>query len=347
MDSLSQIALGASVSVAAMGSRAPLGRVVLWGAIAGTLPDLDAFIDYGDAVLNMTRHRAESHSLLYVTLAAPLLAWLVSRIHREPHLFGRWCLALWAALFTHPILDWFTVYGTQLFQPFTDRPYGLGSIFIIDPLFTLPLLFGLFAAALFRSPAGRMRANAIGLALALFYLGGSAVTQYHVTTVARKALPDEARGQAHRLLVTPSPFNTVLWRLVLVTEERYYEGWYSLLDREGAAPVWRGYDRGAGVISRHGAIDGAARIAAFSHGFFSMDERDGRVYVTDLRMGQEPFYTFRFDVGAGEGHAAIARLERSRPPVDRALPWLWARMLGDSSADSQTFTVGGRSPSLR
>ena len=71
MDSVTQIALGAAVGVAVMGRRTAVWKSALWGAVAGTLPDLDAFIDHGDAILNMTRHRAESHALFYLTLAAP------------------------------------------------------------------------------------------------------------------------------------------------------------------------------------------------------------------------------------------------------------------------------------
>ena len=79
MDSLTQMALGAAVTVAVMGRRTAAWKAAAWGALAGTLPDLDAFIDHGDAVLNMTLHRANSHSLLWLTLGAPALA--LSLIH--------------------------------------------------------------------------------------------------------------------------------------------------------------------------------------------------------------------------------------------------------------------------
>jgi len=81
MDSLSQLTLGAAVTVAVMGKRVPLWQAALAGAVAGTLPDLDVFIDHGDAIRNMTLHRTESHALLWLTLVAPLLAgwWLARR----------------------------------------------------------------------------------------------------------------------------------------------------------------------------------------------------------------------------------------------------------------------------
>eukprot|EP01031_Cornospumella_fuschlensis_P006459 gene6459-8028_t len=66
--------LGAAVGIAVMGRRTAVWKAALWGGLCGTLPDLDAFIDHGDALLHMTRHRAESLALFVLTLAAPVLA---------------------------------------------------------------------------------------------------------------------------------------------------------------------------------------------------------------------------------------------------------------------------------
>ena len=116
MDSLSQYVLGAGLGVAVMGRRTSVWKAALWGGIAGTIPDLDALIDHGDPIRNMTFHRAESHSLLYLTILAPALAVGVAKLHGEMQHFRRWWLALWLALFTHPLLDNMTIYGTQLLQ---------------------------------------------------------------------------------------------------------------------------------------------------------------------------------------------------------------------------------------
>ncbi|MDO8372835.1 MAG: metal-dependent hydrolase, partial [Polaromonas sp.] len=184
MDSLTQMALGSAVSVAVMGRRTAVWKAALWGAVAGTLPDLDAFIDHGNAILNMTLHRAESHALLYLTLAAPPLAWMVSRLHGEAALFQRWWLALWLALITHPLLDAMTVYGTQLLLPFTSYPFGVGSVFIIDPLYTVPLIVGVVAALRLQNTRG-LRWNAAALVLSTLYLGWSVLAQQQATGVAR------------------------------------------------------------------------------------------------------------------------------------------------------------------
>lgn len=328
MDSLTQIALGAAVGVAVMGRRTAVWKSALWGAVGGTLPDLDAFISHGNAVLNMTRHRAESHALFYLTQVAPLLAWIVSRIHREAALFGRWWLALWLVLITHPLLDTMTVYGTQLLLPFTSYPWGVGSVFIIDPLYTVPLIVGVVAALRLKNLRG-LRWNAFGLVLSTVYLGWSVVAQQQATQVARASL--QAEGIAvTQLLVTPAPFNTVLWRLVAMTPTQYFEGHYSLLDKSRRI-TWTAHDRGAALVTQYANEPNVARIAAFSHGFYRLSETNGHLFVTDLRMGQEPTYTFNFDLGTAESRAAqshVPVLRSARPDMAMALPLLWRRIWG-------------------
>ena len=329
MDSLTQIALGSAVTVAVMGRRTAVWKAAAWGAVAGTLPDLDAFIDHGDAILNMVLHRAESHSLVFTTLFAPLLAWAVSRIHGEAALFKRWWLALWLALFTHPLLDAMTVYGTQLLQPFTDRPFGMDSMFIIDPAYTLPLLVGVVAALAFSRVERGLRWNLVGLLLSTAYLGWSLVAQQVATGVARASLQDQGIS-AEQLLVTPAPFNTVLWRLVAVTPTHYHEGYYSLLD-DRATVRWTQHERGAALIEQHGQAEPVARMAAFTHGFYRLRTTpEGRLMVTDLRMGQEPAYVFDFDVGTPDavGQAPATQVT-ARADFDQALPWLWRRVRGE------------------
>ncbi|AOG22506.1 metal-dependent hydrolase [Acidovorax sp. RAC01] len=329
MDSVSQLVLGASVVVATMGRRTAAWKAVLWGGVAGTLPDLDALYDHGDAILNMVLHRAASHSLLYLTLLSLPLAWLVARIHGEPDLRARWWLALWLALVTHPLLDWMTVYGTQLLIPFTAFPYGVGSMFIIDPLYTLPLLVGVVAALCLRHHRGLGWAR-WGLVLSTVYLGWSVVAQQQATGKFMASAPEPGLASA-QVLVTPAPFNTLLWRAVVVTPTHYYEGYASLLD--GTRPVrWTRHVRGADLYAQHRGYPLVDRIARFSHGFFKMSEADGQVFITDLRMGSEPAYSFHFNLGTPAQMAAgnqPATQQWQRPDLAKALPWLWKRMWGN------------------
>ena len=172
--------------------------------------------------------------------------------------------------------------------------------------------------------------NAAGLVLSTLYLGWSVLAQHQATQVARASL--QAEGiEPVGLLVTPAPFNTVLWRLVATTPTQYLEGHYSLLDRDPRI-VWSVHDRGAALMDRHGSDANVARMAAFTHGFYSVSESDGHLYVTDLRMGQEPSYTFRFDLGTNAARANGGYPPTNagfRPDLGLALPWLWRRIQGE------------------
>jgi len=343
MDSLSQMALGAAVGVAVMGRRTALWKAAAWGALAGTLPDLDVLIDHGDPIRNMVLHRAETHAPFWLTLFSLPFGAAVAWLSGERALWRRWVLAMWAVLVTHPLLDGMTVYGTQLALPFTDRPYGVGSVFIIDLFYTLPLLAGTGWALRLRG-AGRhaLAANAVGLVLSTAYLGWGMWAQQQVTGVARQALA--AQGiVADRLLVTPTPFNTLLWRVVAVQGAHYHEGFRSLLD-EGPAMVFDRFDRGTALWPAVQAIDGAQRIAAFSNGFWALDVQGAvqgivqgqRLYITDLRMGHEPAYVFRFALAQRQGGAWVplpaAQQLGLRPDIGRAWAWLWRRALGQPVA---------------
>ncbi|MCW7537275.1 metal-dependent hydrolase [Aquabacterium sp. A7-Y] len=329
MDSLSQLALGAAVGIAVMGRRTAVWKAALWGGVCGTLPDLDAFVDHGDPVSNMTLHRTESHALFYQTLLAPLLAGLIAKLHRETDRFRGWWAAVWLALVTHPLLDWMTVYGTQLGLPFTDHPYGVGSVFIIDPLYTVPLLIGVGVAMARRNPAG-WRWNAAGLVLSTAYLGWGVAAQQHVDSVVRASLQTQGL-QAERLLVTPTPFNTVLWRIVAITPEGYSEAYHSLLDEDHEVR-FEPHARGEALWRDLRGNPAAERMAWFTHGFFKLSEQDGELRIADLRMGMEPHYSFSFVVARrapGGVEAVTPRHIEMRPDLRQGLSWLWRRAAGE------------------
>ena len=293
MDSLTQIALGATVSVAVMGRRTAVWKAALWGGVAGTLPDLDVLIDHGDAVLNMVLHRAESHALLYLALLSAPLGWLVARTHGQPQLLLRWWAAMALALLTHPLLDAMTIYGTQLWLPFTDEAVGVGSVFIIDPAYTLPLLLGVGWAL--SGHRWGLRANGVALGVGTAYLAWSVLAQAAVGQHARQSL--QAAGlPTDRVLVTPAPLSTLLWRVVAMDGPRYHEGFYALAD--GARPIaFSAHDSGHDLATQHANHPQVQRLARFSDGFFRLKEEDGHLWLTDLRMGQEPHYSFVFDLG--------------------------------------------------
>lgn len=301
MDSVTQIALGAAVGGVVMGRQAGW-RAFAAGAVVGTLPDLDSFVPMGGPVADFTYHRGYSHALLVQSAVAPVLAWPAYRLGRgRCESYGRWLLTVWLVLVTHALLDAFTIYGTQLWLPFTDYPVGLGSIFIIDPLYTLPLVAGV-AAAVGLSRSGRWRGagwcNIAGLTLSCLYLAWTIGAQQWVEARARAALTEQGLP-AERMLATPTPFNSLLWRVVAVGEQAHWEGFVTIGDAKG--PTFHHYSTEPSLLEDIRDQWAVERLTAFTKGFYAVREHDGAVIITDLRMGQAGFYAFAFRVGERNG----------------------------------------------
>ena len=327
MDSITQLALGAAVGEAVAGRQVGR-RALLWGAIAGTIPDLDVFIHFGDAVRDFTYHRGASHSLFVLLALTPLLVWLILKLHPDTagHR-GRWLAMIYLVFATHVLLDSFTVYGTQIFWPFVTTPMSWSTIFIIDPLYTVPLLLGSIAALV----AGRRHswghlANTCGLALSAGYLAWTLGAKLHVEMVARNALQQQNIA-ASAVLTTPSPFNSLLWRILAVDDRHYYEGYYSVFD-DNTSISFEQHSRQLALVEPLHELWPVQRLRWFTGNFYAAALSGNDIVITDLRMGMEPDYVFRFKVGEmGNPHAHPAPVERLPGIRDfERLSWVWARI---------------------
>lgn len=83
MDSLTQIVLGASMGEVVLGKK--LGnRALLWGAIAGTIPDLDVIPGaFMGTEANLIFHRGPTHSIVFCVLAPLLFAGLAKWFYKS------------------------------------------------------------------------------------------------------------------------------------------------------------------------------------------------------------------------------------------------------------------------
>ncbi len=334
MDSLSQAALGAAVGNAVAVRRA--GRkAAAWGAALATLPDLDVFVPLADDVIEFTAHRSVTHSLLVMAAAAPLLVWVLGRLHPQVRRDRRrWLALVLACLWTHALLDAFTAYGTQLLWPLPVTPVAWSTIFIIDPAYTLPLLAGAVIALVRRDRLGD-RCNAAGLCLSTAYLLWTVAAQDHVEELGARAAV--ARGaEVERILATPTPFNSLLWRILVMTPEGdYLEGFHSLADGDDRPPALRrhpGHRRLLEPLSRTWAVQ---RLQWFTDGYYAARQQGLRVLLVDLRMGLEPFYAFQFVVGkiAGGWAVPVDAVRAGGPGSSRdQLAWVWRRILDADAA---------------
>jgi inner membrane protein len=326
VDSVTQAVLGAAIG----GALAPAGqrrKALLVGAALGTLPDLDVVIDYGDAVANFTYHRGFSHSL-FVLPPFALLIWLALRRWWAPVRDAplRWLAIIGLALITHPLLDAHTAYGTQLFWPLGSPPVMWATLFIIDPLYTLPMLVAVVITA-FR-PARPLSGTLVraSLLLSTLYLGWSWTAQSIVTRHVAGALAEKGLSGASAF-ITPTPFNTLLWRVVVLTERGYLEGFDSLLVDDG--PIeFSAYRSDRQSLLEADAVWAVSRLRWFSRDFVKASVVDDRLLITDLRMGQEPIYVFTHVAAArGNPHWKPVPTELISPAIDeRILLDAWRRM---------------------
>ena len=296
MDSVTQLMLGAAVGEAVLGHKVGY-RAVLWGGICGTIPDLDVFIPFANAVADFTYHRSFSHSLFVLTLLSPLIVWLILKIHPQTSVYKRgWLWLVFLALITHPLLDSFTVYGTQILWPFIATPINWSTIFIIDPLYTVPLIIGVLSALLLRRRSWRgHQVNTIGLVVSTFYLSWSVAAKLYVDQHTQQSL-DRQGIRYEKTLSMAAPFNTLLWRVVALTDDYYYEGYYSLLDQTSDIHFQK-YEKQPQLLSALQNHWPVQRLTWFTKGFYKADRHGNDIVITDLRMGVEPDYVFSFKVG--------------------------------------------------
>jgi inner membrane protein len=170
--------------------------------------------------------------------------------------------------------------------------------------------------------------NGAGLALSTLYLVWSIGAKLHVNTVVEAELA-RASFPHNSFLTIPTPFNTLLWRVLVMTPTGYAEGYYSLLDRTRPLEFTR-YPSQPELLAGLEDAWTVRRLQWFTHGFYAVSREGDAVVMTDLRMGLEPDYFFRFQVGAVH-NPYVVPVESRRLLAERRLDRLgelWARLRG-------------------
>lgn len=293
MDSVTQAVLGAGIQGAMLG-RFHGRKALAAGALLGTLPDLDVLIDYGNPVAGMINHRGFSHSLFVLTAVAMVLtaAWRWWR-PKAPYGTGRLFLTLWLVLITHPLLDAFTSYGTQLWWPLTPTPTSGSSIFIIDPFFTVPLLCTVIAVAVVGIRPRAETALRWALGYCAVYLALSVAAKHLVEARVHQAITEDGtRIQA--MFSTPQPFSILLWRVVARSDDDHYvEAISSLLDTRPPERIRQPLNSHLASALPHSEL--LAGLQWFTDNWLRYNEINGQLVVTDLRMGLGAgYYSFQF-----------------------------------------------------
>lgn len=305
MDTLTQAALGATIGQAGFARK--LGPHAVWiGALAGTVPDLDVVTELMGGSAGWVYHRSFTHSLLVTPILGIIFGELTWRWHNRrarqtglaDHLRkgemaarGRW-MWLWVlCLATHPMLDFFTPYGTQLLAPFSDHRFALDAMAIIDPAYTVPLiaalLFGLFFGMKRRRSAHFAGAMLFASTAYLFFALGE---NEKALDVARADL--EAKNiEASQLRAYPTLLQPFYRRLVAREGNHAYVAYFSTWGAASQEIVWE--KKSAAAVSLTRQLESEPIVALFkwfARGdvlWQAAKEEEGgtRLYLADMRYG--------------------------------------------------------------
>jgi len=285
MDSLTQIVLGAAVGEVVLGRK--LGnKAILWGAIAGTIPDLDVIANFivGDKLTATLMHRAFTHSFLFSFFMAPVFGYLLHKIFKHSKAsFREWTLLFFWGFLTHILLDVQTTYGTQLLWPFHNR-LAISNVFVVDPLYTVPFLLFVIAVMFYkRSNPKRAKINRIGLYVSSAYLLFTLFVKAYTFQKFTKNLKKQ-HIVYNRIETGPTPLNSVLWYANVETDDFYYVGAYSIFDKNDKIE-FKKFKKNHQLRKQFKEYYNFKRMNKFSKDWYILTQEGNEFYYNNIRFG--------------------------------------------------------------
>lgn len=332
MDSVTQVVLGAAVGEAVLGKKVG-NKAMLYGAIAGTIPDLDVLANsFLDTTRALEFHRGFTHSVVFSVVFAPLFGWIVSRYEKLKDMKAWSWLFFWA-FFTHPILDAHTTWGTQLFWPL-DLRLAFKTIFVIDPLYTLPfLIFLILAMVRKRTNPKRQFYNKLGLIVSSGYLIITIGLKLLATSRFKSALENQ-KIEYTGLQTRPSPANTILWSANIDTKDAYLLADYSFFDSQPIS--FTSYPKNHHLLGDLTENERIQRMIKISKGWYIISEEQGALYFNDLRFGifglakGSMDFVFKYEISRdSEGQIILTEVEKTPKNAKDLGKQLWTRIKGN------------------
>jgi len=286
MDSLTHIALGACIGEAFFDRK--IGRkALLWGALAQSLPDIDFVAGFWMPVSQeLLAHRGFTHSLLFLLLITPLLAFSARKIHPELDVkISKWLLFFGLEMLVHIFLDGFNNYGTGWLEPFSHQRFSFNTIYVADPFFSVwPAIA---AAALFFIPLFSPKRKfwmRVGIIIPFLYLSYCVVNKLKIDRDVRQIL---AAGNipSESYFTTPAPLNNWLWFVVSGDDKGYYVGFRSLFDA-GQTIDFEFFPRNDSLLLPVNDHADLQNLKRFSQQFYTVERWGDSLVFNDLRFGQ-------------------------------------------------------------
>ena len=332
MDSLTQIVLGAAVGEAVLGQKIG-NKAILYGAIAGTIPDLDVLAAFfTDTVTALEIHRGFTHSIFFSLLFAPIFAFIVT-CYESHKILKDWTLFFFLTLVTHPILDGFTTWGTQLFWPLKLR-IDFKNIFVVDPLYTIPfLIFTILVLFQKKDSKKRRLYNFIGLSISSTYIVLSLILKGFAYHEFKNQLKEQNIVYTD-FNTKPAPLNTILWTANIDAKTHYLIGYYSFFDTK---PIqFKKFPKNHHLLGDLASNKKVKRMIAVSKGWYSINKVNNTLYFNDLRFGtlslnsKNDDFVFKYKIEENDlGEITFTETEKNTKDAKKLLPSLWKLIKGN------------------
>lgn len=336
MDSLTQLVLGAAVGEFVLGKKVG-NKAMLWGAVGGTIPDLDVLSNlFLNDLQSLLFHRGITHSIFFAFIISPLLAYLVNRIHKNTDAnFKDWLTLFFWSIVTHPMLDIFTNYGTQIFYPFSDYRVALNTIFVIDPLYTLPLLVGCIIILFTRNIVKRNKINKLSLIFSITYLLLTCFSKLFVDLKLKEKIEQQNISYIETM-TTPAPFTNILWSVIVKSEDLYQVGYFSWFDGSDDLHL-TSIPRKEALLKDYLPNDNVEKLIAFSKGFYELEKTSNGLIFNDLRFSTisgwfnvDDAYIFSFLLQKVGEEVEITKIEPEGRLKKENFEKLMHRIMGDN-----------------
>ena len=322
LDSLTQIVLGAAVAEAVAGKKMG-NKAALWGALAGTIPDLDVlFMSFFHPIDAALIHRGISHSFLFAAIMGPLLGWVFFHLYKKKYEHSTWIWLFFLGIVTHPMLDMFTNYGTEFLWPYPVR-ITFNSVFVIDPLYTLPFM-ALLIWALFlnRESLVRRKLNWIGIGYSTAYLLWGVVVKLTILSNSDFYFARDKSGNSPTTqMVTPMPLTSFYWLMLAEDDENFYIGYKSLFypfDAHEVDTIPKNQEPLAQL--KWNGKSYSKQLEFISNGLYTTEKKGNELRFYDLRFGVLSQLTARkvnrplmgFSIRTNDNNAVLT-IDRNRP----------------------------------
>ena len=393
MDSLTQAVLGAACGEAVLGRKIG-NKALVWGAIAGTIPDLDVVtqVFLSHEADELVYHRGLTHSILFTVFGAMLFGWMgrnkrpwlltlfygaifvfvAGLTIKSPSIAGaiisvlfavmgfffikkwfspkrlqwkeeptvkEWTVMFFFAILTHWLIDACTSYGTQIFEPFSNYRISFNNIAIVDPLYTLPLLFAVIILIYVKNARSRAIINWTGIGLSTLYMAFT----FYSKSLANSAFSESLKKQNIEYvdyISYPTMFNSLLWQITVRSKDAYYYGVYSIMDKDKNIEFYK-LPKNHELLAPYKDEHYVKILKWFAQDYYNVtDQGNGVLQINNLRFGfmgfgmmskMEDQYIFRYRIARKDGKfecwPAFPNVEDIE--FSKMFSALWRRMFGE------------------